>query len=172
MGGLTCAARFERIRGDGLQAIISGLRESVDVQRCTLRLHAGGAAFPVVHESCTPPARSLVADESVGLRGQPVVEALLAGAGQVVQPDTHAASSDPAFLRMLDLYGGMGAQIVTAVRCDARLLGMISLHQLGGPRRWTAEETTLAQDVAALVARMMVDPHGGFATRVSEPSGE
>jgi GAF domain-containing protein len=93
----------------------------------------------------------------VALRGQPVVEALLGGAEQVVQPDTRAASDDPAFLAMLDLYGGMGAQIVTAVRCEGRLLGAISLHQLGRARDWTPEEVALARDAAALVARMLVD---------------
>jgi GAF domain-containing protein len=146
---------LERARGAALDAIVVVLRETFDVQRCTLRLEVEGDVFPVLHEACRPPAHSLIGDRSVALTGQPVVEALLGGADQVVQPDTRTASDDPAFLRMLELYDGMGAQIVTAVRRDGRLLGMISLHQLGGPRSWTAEEAALAREAAELVAAVV-----------------
>ena len=102
---------MDRARGAALDAIVAVLREAFDVPRCTLRLDVEGDVFPVLHEACTPPAHSLIGDRRVALPGQPVVEALLGGADQVVQPDTRAASSDPAFLAMLELYGGMGAQI-------------------------------------------------------------
>ena len=152
---------FEQIRGAALDSIVSGLRATLDVQRCTLRLDVPGDVFPVVHESCVPPAHSLIGDRRVALPGQPVVEALLGGADQVVQDDARAASNEPAFLRMLALYDGMGAQIVTALRRNGRLLGMVSLHQLGGPRRWSAQETELATEAAELIARMIDDPPGG-----------
>ena len=162
---------FERIRGAALDSIVSGLRETLDVQRCTLRLDIPGDVFPVVHESCVPPAHSLIGDRRVALPGQPVVDALLGGADQVVQDDTRAASNDPAFLRMLDLYDGMGAQIVTALRRDGRLLGMVSLHQLGGPRRWSAPETELAREAAGLIARMIDDPRSAEGPAASGGGG-
>lgn len=152
---MTSGSPLDRARGAALDAIVAVLREIFDVQRCTLRLEVEGDFFPVLHEACTPPAHSLIGDRRVALPGQPVVEVLLGGADQVVQPDTRAASNDPAFLRMLDLYDGIGAQIVTAVRRDGRLLGMISLHQLGGPRSWTAEEAALAREAAELVAQLI-----------------
>ncbi len=156
------ARSLQRIRGAALDAIIAALREAFAVQRCTLRLDDEGELFPVRHESSIPPASSLIGDRSVALRGQPVAEALLGGAAQVIQPDTRAASEDPAFLRMLELYGGLGAQIVTAVRCEGRLVGIISLHQLGGPRAWSTEEAELAQAAADLVARILdVGPPAG-----------
>lgn len=144
------------IRGAALDAIVLALREALGVQRCTLRLQDDGELFPVRHESLAPPAASLIGDRSVALRGQPVVEALSGGAGQVVQPDTRAASDDPAFLRMLERYGGLGAQIVTAVREeDGRLIGIISLHRLGGPREWSDDETRLAREAAGLVGALL-----------------
>jgi GAF domain-containing protein len=152
------SATLQRIRAAALDTIVAALRESFCVQRCTLRLDTAGELFPVIHESIVEPAHSLIGDRSVALPGQPVVEALLAGADQVIQSDTRAASSDPAFLAMLELYDGMGAQIVTAVRRDGRLLGMISLHQLGGPRDWSEAEATLAREGAELVARMIAEP--------------
>jgi len=148
----------EEIRGAALDAIAVALREAFAVARCTLRLDVAGDLFPVVHESRVPPAHSLIGERRVELRGQPVIEALLAGADQIVQPDTRAASSDPAFLAMLEIYDGMGAQIVTAVRIDGRLAGVISLHHLGGRRAWTPGETELARAAAALVARILEEP--------------
>jgi GAF domain-containing protein len=151
----------EEIRGAALDAVALGLREAFAVARCTVRIDVAGDLFPVVHESCVPPAHSLIGERRVELRGQPVIEALLAGADQIVQPDTRAASSDPAFLRMLEIYDGMGAQIVTAVRIGGRLAGVISLHHLGGPREWTPAETELARVAAALVARILDESGDG-----------
>ena len=56
--------------------------------------------------------------------------------------------------------GGMAAQIVTAVRPGGRLRGIISLHDLRAPRRWTAEETELARRAAALTAAILEAPAG------------
>ncbi|HET6867033.1 MAG TPA: GAF domain-containing protein, partial [Solirubrobacteraceae bacterium] len=91
----------------------------------------------------------------VSLQGQPVVEAILAGAEQVVQPDTAVASDDPAFQAMLAHYGGMGAQIVTPVREGTALLGIISLHHLGSPREWSERELALPRGGADLVRRLI-----------------
>ena len=134
------------------EAIVAKLREAVAVDRCTLRLEVADDFYPVVHESRGPSVRSLIGDRSVRLQGQPVVEAILAGAEQVVQPDTGAATDDPAFQEMLVKYGGLGAQIVTPVRDGERLLGIISLHHLGAPREWTTRELALARTAAKLVA--------------------
>ena len=58
---------------------------------------------------------------------------------------------------MLASYGGMGAQIVTAVRDGERLLGIISLHHLGGPREWSERELEIPRDGADLVVRIAGD---------------
>jgi GAF domain-containing protein len=157
MPAVTADNGSEQLRAAALEAIISSLREAVAVERCTLRLDVAGDYYPVVHESLRSPARTLIGDRSVSLQGQPVVEAILAGAEQVVQPDTREASDDPAFHRMLVHYGGLGAQIVTPVRDGERLLGIISLHHLGGPREWSPHELALARGAAQLVARLVVD---------------
>ncbi|HET6868169.1 MAG TPA: GAF domain-containing protein, partial [Solirubrobacteraceae bacterium] len=97
---------YLQLRAAALDAIVAALREQVDVDRCTLRLEVDGEYFPVVHEALTPGTGSLIGDRRVSLQGQPVVEAILAGAEQVVQPDTAVASDDPAFQAMLAHYGG------------------------------------------------------------------
>jgi len=143
------------LRGAALQAIVEALREGYRVPRCTLRLDVPGETFPVVHEACADGAASLIGETTVALPGQPVVEALRGGADQVVQDDCATASADPAFQRMLVAYGGLAAQIVTAVRVDGRLAGIVSLHALGAPRAWTAAETRGATDACALIARVL-----------------
>jgi GAF domain-containing protein len=143
--------------GAALDGLVSEMRERVGVQRCTLRLDVAEEYFPVVYESRLDGVRTLVGDKQVSLKGQPVVEAILGGIEQVIQPDCAAASDDPAFQRMLISYGGMGAQIVTPVRDGERLLGIISLHHLGGPREWSHRELAIPRDGAELVARIVGD---------------
>jgi maleate isomerase len=145
------------LRVAALDAIVAELRERVGVDRCTLRLEVEGEFFPVVHESRAPSAGSLIGDREVSLQGQPVVEAILSGDEQVVQVDCAAASDDPAFQRMLVHYGGLGAQIVTPVRAGDRLLGIISLHHLSGPRKWSDSQLAFPRAGAELVARLVAD---------------
>lgn len=147
---------YGRLRAAALEAIVASLRAEVGVDRCTLRLDVSGEYFPVVHESRSAKALTLIGDREVSLRGQPVVEAILSGVAQVVQPDTATASEDPAFQAMLRHYGGLGAQIVTPVRDHESLLGIISLHHLGGPREWSQREKDAAFDAAELVRRLVV----------------
>lgn len=148
---------YLQLRAAALDAVVAALREQVGVDRCTLRLEVEGEYFPVVHESLSAGTGTLIGDRKVSLQGQPVVEAILAGAEQVVQPDCAAASDDPAFQAMLGHYGGMGAQIVTPVRHGTELLGIISLHHLGGPREWSERELALPRAGAALVRRLVVE---------------
>jgi GAF domain-containing protein len=163
--GMADAAEY-LLRAAALESIVVTLRQEVDVDRCTLRLDVAGEYFPVVHESRTASTGTLIGDRGVSLQGQPVVTAILAGAEQVVQRDCPSASDDPAFQAMLAHYGGLGAQIVTPVRDGASLVGIISLHHLGGPRDWSARELALGRAGATLVRRLMAGaPEISAATR-------
>jgi GAF domain-containing protein len=155
MTAMSAEPGAQELRAAALDAIVARLREAVAVDRCTLRLDVADEFYPVVHEARTRPARTLIGDRSVPLQGQPVVEAILAGAEQVVQADAKTASDDPAFQEMLVSYGRLGAQIVTPVRDGGRLLGIISLHHLGGPREWAGGELALARSAAKLVAALV-----------------
>ena len=74
---------------------------------------------------------------------------------QVVQDDCAAAFDDPAFQAMLSVYGGLAAQIVTPVLREGRLEAILSLHQLGAPRRWTADEVATAARAAERVGELL-----------------
>jgi GAF domain-containing protein len=138
-----------------IQAILDDLRAELRADRCTLRVDVEGETFPVVHESLGEGAGTLVGERTVALRGQPVVEALVSGVDQVVQEDCAAASDDPAFHAMRAAYGGLSAQVVTAVRDGERLAGIISVHVLGGTRAWTPVDMGRARRAADDIGRLL-----------------
>ena len=104
-----------------INIVLEELLVATGASRVTLRQDLpGDYAFPVTHESLAPGVASLREERTVDLKTQPVV-ALLSNGEQVVQDDTRAAFDDPAFQRMLDTYGGLGAQIVTPILRDGVL---------------------------------------------------
>ena len=138
-----------------LEDVLRDLLETTRASRVTLRRDVpGDRPFPVVEEVLAPGAGSIRAETSVHLPTQPVVLAVQRGV-QVVQDDSARAYDDPAFLSMLEAYGGLAAQIVTPVMRDGRLEAIVSLHQLGRPRMWTAEEVAAARDAASRVEELL-----------------
>ena len=136
---------------DVLQALLDGTGAS----RVTLREDVpGGYAFPVTHEALAPGVGSLREERTVDLRNQPVALEVAAGR-QVVQDDCALAYDDPAFHRMRETYGGLSAQIVTPVLAGGRVAGIVSLHQLGSPRRWTGDEIEACRAVATRVGELL-----------------
>jgi len=140
---------------DEIDAVLQGLLARTGASRVTLRQEApDGYAFPVTHEALAAGVRSLREERTVDLRTQPV--AIEVGAGrQVVQNDCATAYDDPAFHRMREAYGGLGAQIVTPVARDGAVRAIVSLHQLGAPRTWTDEEVDACRAAAARVAELL-----------------
>jgi GAF domain-containing protein len=138
-----------------LEDVLRDLLESTRASRVTLRRDVpGGQPFPVVEEILAPGVGSIRRESSVHLPSQPVVLEVQRGV-QVVQDDSARAYDDPAFLRMLEAYGGLAAQIVTPVMRDGRLEAIVSLHQLGEPRAWTAEEVSAASLAAERVGELL-----------------
>jgi GAF domain-containing protein len=136
---------------DVLQALLS----STGASRVTLREDVSGDyAFPVTHEALAAGVGSLKEERTVDLRNQPVAREVAAGR-QVVQDDCAQAYDDPAFHRMREIYGGLAAQIVTPVLANGRLAGIVSLHQLGSPRRWTEDEIEACNATAARVGQLL-----------------
>jgi GAF domain-containing protein len=138
-----------------IDSILEGLLRDTGASRVTLRQDGpGDYAFPVTHETLAAGVRSLRDEYTVDLRTQPVVRELAQG-HQVVQADSRVAFDDPAYQAMLETYGGLAAQIVTPVFAGERLAAIVSLHQLGTPRAWTADEVAACTSAAARVAELL-----------------
>jgi GAF domain-containing protein len=139
----------------GFQEIVEELLSATGASRCTLRRDVPDDYFPVTNEALAPGAPSIRDERTTDLRNAPVVRQLLETGEHVVQDDCASAFDDPAFQRMLGVYGGLAAQIVTPVFLDGRLAAIVSLHQLGAPRRWSEEEIGLAREAAAQVQALL-----------------
>jgi GAF domain-containing protein len=131
-----------------LQAVLDDLLAAIGASRCTLRQEVEGDFFPVTHEALAPGAPSIRDERTVDLRTAPVVRQLVETRRQVVQDDCAGAFADPDFQRMLAAYGGLAAQVVTPVFAGDRLAAILSVHQLGAPRHWSAKELDLAAAAA------------------------
>jgi GAF domain-containing protein len=139
----------------GFQEVVDDLLAATGASRCTLRRDVPGDYFPVTHEALATGVPSIREERTTDLRKAPVVRELLETGRQVVQDDCASAFDDPAFHRMLAAYGGLAAQIVTPVFDDGRLAAIVSLHQLGAPRRWSGEERALAAEAGERVRALL-----------------
>ncbi len=133
------------------QAILEALVAETRASRATLRQRGADGAeagFPVTHEALAPSAPSIRGVATPSMARQPVVLRVLAGE-QVVQDDCDACFPDDGpFHAMLALYGGMRAQIVTPLSRDGQTVAILSLHELAGPRRWSAAEIAACSGAA------------------------
>jgi GAF domain-containing protein len=136
-----------------IASVLEALLAETRASRVTLRRgRHDGYAFPVTDEALEPGVASLRAERTVDLRRQPVAREVRR-TGQVVQDDCRAAyPGDAAFHRMLEAYGGLAAQIVTAVVVDGDAAAILSVHQLGSPRTWTDDEIEACRRAAARIA--------------------
>ncbi len=135
--------------------VLDELLAATAASRVTLRQDdPGDYAFPVVEEALGPGVGSLRLERTVDLRRQPVVQELAVGR-QVVQDDCRTAYGDPAFQAMLDVYGGLAAQIVTPVLSGDRLVAIVSVHQLGASRGWSEEEIEAAAAAAIRIGELL-----------------
>ena len=138
-----------------IEDVLQALLNRTGASRVTLREDVpGDYAFPVTHEALAPGVGSLLGERTVDLRNQPVALEVAAGR-QVVQDDCAQAFDDPAFHRMRETYGGLAAQIVTPVLAGGRVAGIVSLHQLGSPRRWTEEEIEACRAAATRIGELL-----------------
>lgn len=138
-----------------LATALEELLEATGASRVTLRRDIEGSSpFPVVEEALAAGVGSLRDERTVHLPTQPVVREMERGR-QVVQDDCASAYDNPAFQAMLATYGGLCAQIVTPIQVDGRLEAILSLHQLGAPRRWTEAEIAAATRAAERIGALL-----------------
>ncbi len=130
-----------------IDRVLADLLAATGASRVTLRQDRPGDVFPVTHEALAEGVPSLRGVATPELRRQPVVLEALAGR-QVVQDDCLAASAEPRFRAMLELYGGLRAQIVTPIVADGGVVAIVSVHQLERARQWTPEEVAAASRAA------------------------
>lgn len=137
-----------------IEQVLSGLLTATGASRVTLRQPSDDEVFPVTQEVRADGVESIKGLATPNMANQPVVLRVAAGQ-QVVQDDCVAAFDDPDYQTMLGLYGGMRAQIVTPIMGESGPRGIVSLHQLGRTRTWTAGEIALCSETALRVGELI-----------------
>jgi len=137
-----------------IDEILGKLLVATGASRVTLRRDVPGDVFPVTNEALADGTQSIKGVATPNMARQPVVLEVQQGR-QVVQDDCLAASEEPHFREMLELYGGLRAQIVTPIVRESRVAGIVSLHQLGRTRHWSEEEIEAASDTAHKVGELL-----------------
>jgi GAF domain-containing protein len=137
-----------------IDPILEQLLSTTGASRVTLRQDVPGDVFPVTHEVLADGIPPITGVATPDMHRQPVVLEIQQGR-QVVQDDCQASSEEPHFRAMLELYGGLRAQIVTPVVRDGRVAAIVSLHQLGRTRRWSEDEIAAARGAAEQVGERL-----------------
>jgi alpha/beta hydrolase family protein/GAF domain-containing protein len=135
------------LRHAELEAIAAALQRATGAARVTLRLdvpRAGLSVADVTAEALAPGAASLRGQTSIDQRAAGSIRWLEQHRRALVQEDVTRAEAPPP-PELVRVYGAT-AQMLGPVIRDGALVGWLSVHHAGGPRRWSAA------DVAALEA--------------------
>ena len=123
-------------------AILADLLAATGATRVTLRLDTPGRDFPAVAEALAPGAEPIRHDESIAQRGAPTAQWLFREQRPLIQDDVLVDEPRPP-QGLIDAYG-VRAQMLSPLVREGQVLGWVSVHQAGAPRRWSEA------DVAAL----------------------
>jgi GAF domain-containing protein len=137
-----------------IDATLEELLSATGASRVTVRQDVPDDVFPVTHEVLADGVPSILGVPTPNMSRQPVVLEIQQGR-QVVQDDCLRASAEPHFREMLELYGGLRAQIVTPVVRGGRVAAIVSLHQLGRTREWSEDEIAVARRAAERVGELL-----------------
>ena len=147
-----------RVNQTEIRDVLDSLFTMTRASRVTLRRDvpdARGRGFPVTDELLAPGLESIKDEEYTDIMASPVA-AEAAGGTQVTQKDSASCyPDDPEFHAMRAEYGGLGAQVVTPLFVDARLVGIVSVHHVGSPRDWTPDEIAACSRAAERIAPLI-----------------
>jgi maleate isomerase len=130
------------------------LLQATGASRVTLRLDTPGEVYPVVAEACAPGVRSIKGATEIDLRRAKTFQFLERERRVLVQAD--CLVDEPAVPpALIELYG-VRAQMLAPLVSGGRLVGIVSVHHAGWPRKWTEAEIA-ALEAAAARARSALD---------------
>ena len=137
------------------QEILQDLLVSTGASRTTLRLDLpdqDAGLDTVAAEALALGIRSMRDDTSIrNLRGASTVRFLEEQRRPLVQNDCLADDLAPPS-ELIELYG-VRAQMLAPIVRDDRLIGVISVHYVPGPRDWRAEDVAALQEATERVQR-------------------
>jgi len=127
------------------EQVMDDLRIQLGASRTTLRLDQPNANYPVAAESCAPGVPSIRHDNSIDQRNAATARWILKE-GRVLTVDDALTANPAPPAAIVNVYGLRAFMMAPLARKDAdNLIGWISVHENGGPRRWTDAEVGVVQ---------------------------
>ncbi|QEC48430.1 GAF domain-containing protein [Baekduia soli] len=139
-----------------LDRIIERLLAETGAGRTTLRVEdPADGGFPIVAEAAAEGVRTLRGGSVGDLRAAATFQALERDRRPLVQDDlTDADPAPPPDL--VALYGARAQMLAPLSAPDGHLVGIVSVHEVRGPRPWSESDVAALQraadELAALVA--------------------
>ena len=137
-----------------LDGIMATLRQATGAARVTLRLDVPRrnlSVADVTAEALAPGVASLRGQTSIDQRAAGSIEWLEKHRRVLVQEDVSNADAPPP-PELVRLYGAT-AQMLGPVLRDGVLVGWVSVHHTGGPRRWSASDVAALETAVRDVSR-------------------
>lgn len=141
----------ERLSKPFLQALADVLRELTEASRVTFRLSGSGGLL-LATESLAKDIPSMTTGPREDPTIFPTYEFLERERDLLIQEDTrtHAVRPPDSLIHHYNVLAQMLAPIVV----DGRVAGVVSVHQVGETRSWTASDVATLRTVQATVARL------------------
>jgi GAF domain-containing protein len=134
------------------QPLMDELRDRTGASRTTLRIDdEPGIEFPVRAESLAPGVNSIAGDNTIAIRASATFKWIDRERRILVQEDLLAADPAPA-PELMARYGGR-AQMLAPVQKGGELVGLVSVHYVPGPRRWSDDEVSVVEEIVGRVER-------------------
>lgn len=141
-----------------LTAIADGLRSELRASRVTIRLANDEAEFPVVAEARNPGVQTLFGATEIDARAGATFRFVERELRPVVQDDIsrHNLAPPPGFSTRY----GTRAQMLAPIVAHGKLVGVVSVHQVNAPRRWSRSDLAVLERAAASAQRVAADNRG------------
>ncbi len=127
--------------GDGLRQVLVRLLQDVNASRCTIRLDIPTLGLQVdapAAEATAGGVRSVSQDTDLDQRSLSTVQWLDRHRRNLIQDDLEAG--DLPVPEVLTVNWNVKAQMLGPIVEGDRLVGWISVHQVGHPRHWLPED--------------------------------
>jgi maleate isomerase len=151
-----------------VQPVIEGLLEATGASRTTLRLDLPSRNLHVdrvAAEACAPGVKSIRSDGSLDQWAMPTVKWIAEHRRLLVQDDfaTHGPPVSPALVAVY----GVQAQMLGPVLREGRMVGWLSVHQVGRTRLWSDVEKQRLSEACASIEEVLdvVQPQEAMPAR-------
>jgi GAF domain-containing protein len=141
-----------------VQQLVDELLRSTSAGRVTLRLEDEAGQLPVIAEAVSGGVNRIQNEPLIDIRSAATVKVLEATGEALVQDDLLNTDVVPP-QELLEMYRAR-AQMLAPIIANERLVGILSVHHVQGPRKWTPH------DIAALNAtvKTIINTLSGIAS--------